>query len=43
VNDLPRQKHKSILTDEMRQFIDDHMKSNDELTSTKLKEMIEEK
>ena len=43
MNDLPRQKRGSILTDEMRQFIDDQMKNDDELTSTKLKEMIEEK
>jgi len=43
VEDLPRRKRGRILTDEMRQFIDDEMKKNDELTSNKLKELIEGK
>ena len=32
-----------MLSDEMREFIDDQLQRDDELTSTKLKEMIEEK
>jgi len=43
VEDLPRRKRGRILTDEMRQFIDDEMKKNDELTSNKLKQLIEGK
>ena len=43
VHDLPRSKRCSILTDEMRQFIDDQMKADDELTSTNLKDLIEDK
>jgi len=43
VEDLPRKKQNTILTDEIRQYIDNEMKKDDELTSTTLKEMIEAK
>jgi len=40
VNDLPRRKRQQILTEEMRQFINDELMKNDELNSTKLKDML---
>jgi len=43
VKNLPRRKSGKILSDDMRQFIDDEMGKDDEVTSTKLKEMIEGK
>ena len=43
MDDLPRCKRDTILTDEIRKFIDNEMKNDDELTSTRLKELIEEK
>ena len=42
-SDLPRQKRRRILTNEMLQFIEAEMRNDDELTSTKLKEKLEDK
>ena len=43
IKDLVRKKRPSILSDEVRTFIDDQLTMNDELTSTKLQWLIEEK
>ena len=43
IKDLPRRKRSCILSQGMRQFIDEEMQKNDELTSTKIKEMFAEK
>ena len=43
IRDLPRWKRSCILSEEMRQFIDEELQKNDELTSTKIKEMLGEK
>ena len=43
IKDLPRRKRSCILSQGMRQFIDEEMQKNDELTSTKIKEMFTEK
>ena len=43
IRDLPRRKRSCILSEEMRQFIDEELQKNDELTSTKIKEMLGEK
>jgi len=43
VDDLPRKKRKTMLNDEIRKYIDNEMRKDDELTSTKLKELIEAK
>ena len=37
VKDLPRQKKASILTEEMKMFIEEELTKNDELTSTAIK------
>ena len=43
VKDLPRRKRPRILSQQMRQFIDEELQKNDELTSTRIKEMLAEK
>lgn len=43
IKDLPRRKKLPILSQQMRQFIDEELQKNDELTSTKIKEMLAEK
>jgi len=43
VNDLSRHKRQRILTEEMRQFINNKLMKNDKLNSTKLKDMLTER
>ena len=43
IKDLPRRKRSCILSKGMRQFIDEELQKNDELTSTKIKEMLAER
>ena len=43
INDLPRRKRLRILSQQMRQFIDEELHKDDELTSTRIKEMLTEK
>ena len=43
INDLPRRKRSRILSQQMRQFIDEELRKDDELTSTRIKEMLTEK
>ena len=43
IKDLHRWKRSCILSEEMRRFIDEELQKNDELTSTKIKEMLGEK
>lgn len=43
IKDLPQRKRSCILSEEMRRFIDEEIQKNDELTSTKIKEMLAEK
>ena len=40
VNDLPRRKRPQILTDEMKRFIEEEYRKNDELTSTAVKALL---
>ena len=40
VNDLPRRKTPQILTDEMKRFIEEEYRKNDELTSTAVKALL---
>ena len=43
VNDLPRRKRAQILTDEMKRFIEEEYRKNDELTSTAVKALLLQK
>ena len=43
VNDLPRRKTAHILTEEMKKFIEEEYKKNDELTSTAIKTLLLQK
>ena len=43
VHDLPKRKRPRILSDAMRDFIDEQLKENDELTSRNLKELLQER
>ena len=40
VNDLPRRKRSYILTEEMKRFMEEQYKKNDELTSTAIKALL---
>ena len=40
VNDLPRRKRAHILTEEMKKFIEEEYKKNDELTSTAINALL---
>ena len=40
INDLPRRKRPQILTDEMKRFIEEEYRKNDELASTAVKALL---
>ena len=40
VSDMPRRRRQRIITDEMRQFIQDALKKDDELTATKIRDLL---
>lgn len=43
INDLSRRKRSHILSQQMRQFIDEELRKDDELILTRIKEMLTEK
>lgn len=43
VRDLPRRKRATIITEEMRAFIEEQLQRNDELTSTAIKRLLAER
>jgi len=43
IRDLPRHKMPQILTEEMKRFMEDKLRTNDEVTSTMMKDLLLEK